>query len=501
MSFKKNLRLIFFYIFLIFLIGCDKKINKQSTDKVIAKIGDRIITVNDFVNRSELNIRPPYCRGNDSLSKKIILNSLIAEKLLALEAEKNDDLARDKRFKLFLKGRKEQAMRHWLYYNDFYKKINIDSNEIKTAFRLYGRKYNIMYFDIRDSIIANYIAQKLKQGVSFTKLFNEIYGNEKIPLKEVSWNSSEHQAIHDALFSKPLKKGQIIGPIKIENNFYLMIKIIDWTDKNVLSNYSVEKRLLDIKRKLRENKALTQFEKYVQKIMKGKKIEFSKDVFYKLSEVFYSKYMSDPQQRKSVFDIGFLNKHSNNGDKLEVELKNFKEAQLLKIDDQIWTVDDLINEINSHPLVFRKKRIKKSEFPQQLKLAIADLIRDKYITHEAYKKKYDRLASVLKEVEIWKDFYYSLHQRNNFLRSKGMDNIYSIDSEILEKYLNPYVFQLQKEYNDKILVNLNVLDEIQLTTIEMIILKPNVPYPVIMPPIPILTNRNVIDYGQRIDQN
>ncbi|MCD6354047.1 MAG: hypothetical protein J7L95_00715, partial [Prolixibacteraceae bacterium] len=64
-----------------------------------------------------------------------------------------------------------------------------------------------------------------------------------------------------------------------------------------------------------------------------------------------------------------------------------------------------------------------------------------------------------------------------------------------------YVFQLQKEYNDKILVNLNVLDEIQLTTIGMIILKPNVPYPVIMPPIPILTNRNVIDYGQRIDQN
>jgi len=71
---------------LIFLIGCQTKFSSDNQLEILAKIGDRLITRQDYLNRTEYTLRPDYCRGNQYLHKKIILNNLIAEKLLAIEA-------------------------------------------------------------------------------------------------------------------------------------------------------------------------------------------------------------------------------------------------------------------------------------------------------------------------------------------------------------------------------------------------------------------------------
>ena len=69
---KKKLFIIL--IIKSFLLGIDSDI--------LVEINDRVITKNDFIIRSEYTIRPSYCKSNNQIHKKIILNSLIAEKLL-----------------------------------------------------------------------------------------------------------------------------------------------------------------------------------------------------------------------------------------------------------------------------------------------------------------------------------------------------------------------------------------------------------------------------------
>ena len=51
-------------------------------------INDKVITRDDFIRRSEYTIRPNYCKLSNNVHKKIILNSLIAEKLFAIENSK-----------------------------------------------------------------------------------------------------------------------------------------------------------------------------------------------------------------------------------------------------------------------------------------------------------------------------------------------------------------------------------------------------------------------------
>ena len=109
-------------------IACSKDSSSSiSSVDILAKVGDKIITLDDYYNRAEYTIRPLYCKGNLYIHKKIILNNLIAEKLLSLDSEMNDYKTNSKALESFIKGRKEQAMRKMLYFQQGYQKAEVDN--------------------------------------------------------------------------------------------------------------------------------------------------------------------------------------------------------------------------------------------------------------------------------------------------------------------------------------------------------------------------------------
>ena len=97
-------------------------------------MGDRIITREDYINRAEYTLRPQYCRGNQYFHKKIILNNLIAEKLLAIESDSVYNEFKPSGLISFIKGRKEQAMRQLLYFKEGYEKVSIDNKKLNHYF-------------------------------------------------------------------------------------------------------------------------------------------------------------------------------------------------------------------------------------------------------------------------------------------------------------------------------------------------------------------------------
>ena len=113
----------------------------KQDDNVLVRIGDKTISLNEFLRRAEYTIRPAYCKNNTNVDKKVILNSLIAEKLLAMEAGEDNSFITNEKVKTFLLGRKEQAMRLFLYNDDVKSKVVLDTNKIKKAFKYAGREY------------------------------------------------------------------------------------------------------------------------------------------------------------------------------------------------------------------------------------------------------------------------------------------------------------------------------------------------------------------------
>ena len=199
---------------------------------VLAKVGSRTITFQDFIRRAEYSIRPRYCRQENYIHKKIILNSLIAEKLFALEAEKTKvDLLDNGFFQSFIRGRSEQAMRQLYYYEEFYKQVELDSAAVLNAYKLAGRTLEITFLNLPELKSANTIKNLAMEGISLDSAYRMIWGQHTPPKKQLNWFDKESVDLHKAIFNPDVKKGSIIGPLVIENKTFLLLQINGWIDR------------------------------------------------------------------------------------------------------------------------------------------------------------------------------------------------------------------------------------------------------------------------------
>lgn len=497
-----KLSYLFVSLILIVLVCCQNSEFEQPAEKILARIGNKTISESEFLRRAEYTIRPSYCAGDNYIHKKIVLNSLMAEKMMALEAGEDNKLTQNEEFQLYLKGRKEQAMRQFLYYNDAFKKVELDSNELKKAYKSAGRTYDISYFTVDTEDAANAIKSVIEEkNATFDEIFVELIGEKEVPRREITYSQPEESIIHNTLFMNDVKKNQTIGPLKIDNNSYVVLKVNGWKDELDLTNSQIQDKISTVKEVLTERKAIKIYYNYVGDLMKGKTVEFNEKTFRKLVNIVGPIYYKSEQQKKEAFNKKFWNKDNSDMvlDDPANKLKEIKNNQLLTIDGNSWTVADYEKELISHPLVFRKRKFPRSEFAEQFKFAIVDMIRDKYITQDAYEKGYDKANIVNRNFHMWKDNLLALYQKEEIKKSFAVEG--DTELEIIENKFNPYFNELQEKYNDIVEIDTDLFEKINITSVDMFVIQKNAAFPVIVPGFPKLTTDHALDYGKKMDKS
>ena len=494
---KYPARIIFFTLLLLY--ACSKEVNDISRspieipkNNIIAKIGDKIITVEEFIKRSEYTVRPAYCRGDNIIHKKIILNSLIGEKLLSLEAM---DISLSPHLMKYLKGRKEQAMRELLSYEKGYKDVQISPETLDQFSSTADRKYKVQFCRLPDSGVADEIYHFMEQGFSYEEIFDTAFDLDSIPERSVDFFSEEDPFIIENIFSEKLEKNEVLSPFKANDGSYLWIKVKGWTKTPAITASSQKVIRQDINEKLNRLEAVRKYNEYTAGLMSGKKMDLIEPAFSRLMEVASNYYLGSVNDNKLIEAIW-------NIDEEIVEKPDFAEMEsydektpFMYFDERTWSIGEIQELIDSHPLVFRKKRIKKNEFPEQLKFALADLMRDHYLTAEAYKMGYDKHHSVLLEEYLWEDHLYASLKKEQILEKKEL----SVQNN--EDHLNvmgDYIGMLQEKYSRQITINFRQFNKINLSHIDMVALKPSAPYSHPVPSFPILTQDHSIDYGKEI---
>ncbi|MDZ7372828.1 MAG: hypothetical protein ONB23_02565 [candidate division KSB1 bacterium] len=485
---------------LVLTLACARR-PEQPKEVILARVGPKTISVNEFIRRAEYTIRPPYCKGDNYIHRKIVLNSLIAEKLLALEAGEDNELTRNEQFQAYLAGRREQAMREWLFYHDFYRRVKVDSAELKKAYVLLGRKYRVEYLTVDDSARIALLRRRLAEGVSLDSLHREIGGLGPLPTREVTWSQEEDELVLDSLFTRPLKKGQLVGPLENEDGSVTVIRVQGWIDQVIAGEMAIQQRWEDAEKQVRLRHAANSYRAFVRKVMKGKRLEFDPEVFPTMADLMRPLYLHSQEEKEEAFNERFWGKKSDlvPSPDFEARIAALRQRPFFRVDGEVWTVERFEKELLRHPLVFRKRRMTRREFPEQFRLAIADLIRDYYVTKEAYRRGYDQVNVVERHVAMWKDYLLATYQRNRYLESVGKKGeYYKQTMAVLEEYLNPYVAELRRKYQGQIEINTDAFEKIKLTRIDMFVLQKNVPFPVLVPAFPILTTHDRLDYGRKM---
>ncbi len=465
---------------------------------MVAKIGDRTITVQDFRARIELTVRPDLPAQNDLDYKKTLLNNLLIEKMFALEAGKDTEILKRETFRLHIQGIKEQTMRERLFYTQAFDKTDPDTNEIKNRYLLSTREYRVQFYSIHRDELAEKIRDEFSSNSeSLHDFFTELAAGEKIPEHEVKWKDPDPIPLHEALFSKPLSQDTIIGPIKIEDDNWLLMKIVDWKTVPQFGQESVQ-RWLDVEEKLHMNKAQAEWGNYVSAVMKGKTIEFNKDTFNQLGEMFLTILRAKEPEEKKEIAKDFLTVEEKD---LDLDNLDNKEELLDKpfftIDGKVWTVRDFRRELMLHPLVYRKMDLSGDGFAKQFRNAVIDMVRDHYLTKEAYKKRLDKDPQVLKTEEMWQDSFVAMDFRNKLLdKARAEVKTDSVGRTLaMNKYFEDYIAGLQQKYSKSVRLDQTELEKIPLTRVNMFVYKEKVPFPIAVPTFPFITNKPELGYG------
>ena len=173
---------------------------------------------------------------------------------------------------------------------------------------------------------------------------------------------------------------------------------------------------------------------------------------------------------------------------------NFQDV-LFQLNGKDWTIKEMQNIIKYRPILFRNSYSNKEEFYQEFKLALVDVIRDYFITSKAFEENYENHPAVINETNIWLDYTLAVDKKNKVLNNNINSKKYSHDYDLIENILKPEMEILFNKYSEEIIVDLDMLDSIKLSSIDMIGVNIKKPYQLTVPPFPMLTTKNKINYG------
>jgi len=484
------------WLALLFLWSCSQE--KAPAGDVLVTVGDRIITTQDFNRRAEYTLRPEYCAGDNYIHKKIILNSLIAEKMMALEAQGTSVLTQDSIFQAYLVGRQEQAMRQWLYKVEASDLVEIDTTEMKQSFKAAGRTVEIAYFQLQGPAEIPMFQNAMDDAMEFDAIYRGLTGNDTLPTRYINWFDREDDIIRDKLFSSKIWKHAVVGPLELSDGSVLVMQVRGWIDQPAISDTQMKQRWADVSERLHERKSKAKFQNLVADIMSGKQMKLNEAVFIPYARAAAQQYLRTEEEKKTQLNQSIWDVEEHLESKpIEAYPKVQKSETLFTLDGVAWSVLDFERAMRKHPLVFRKRSMSKSEFPEQMKYAIADLIRDHFVTQYAYDRNLDQTPSVRQNVNQFKDYYVSRQFRNDYLESVVPDSLKEGISEarLLKNYLNVYVDSLQTKYATMVSIDMEKFEKIELTHTPMMVSQRDVPYPLIVPAFPRMTTDSRVDYG------
>ncbi len=468
------------------VLACSHRDSKDQP-QVVASIGPRVISADEFANRAELTPRPFFCRNNTAKDKRIILNNLIAEKLLALESEADNELLENRSFLSWLQGRKEQFMRELLYYQTVDTKVDTGPARIGQMLPLAGLEYDVDFYQL-DAEQARVIAGKLTSADS-GKVFDAIDLTSEVPGRHVTYFGPEPAQIFNALFTRRREKGTVIGPLQLDDQQFIVLKVRNCAISPAASRTEIVRRRQMVRRKILEMEGLAQWNAFVSSLTAGKNIILNRQAFVKLAELYVKADHFDQRDGENpVRDLPY-------------ELEALQDLPLLRVDEEEWLVSDFYALLQRHPLVFRKKNYPPEEFMQQFRLAIIDLVKDEWVTREAYKRGLDRDGTVKRHTEMWQDAYLARYARERYLKHRRQQSDFDPGRmNGKNTYMDEYIAELQKKYAADIKIDFSVLAGISLTDTDMYTAQPFMPYTQAVPQFPMLCITDEIDYGRPLEK-
>jgi parvulin-like peptidyl-prolyl isomerase len=389
-----------------------------SKDRILAKAGNRFISQDEFVRRFEL-LPGLYRRKGQGLEeeKQMVMYSLIAEKLLAQEAE-DRGIAADSEALAGVEHLRDLLARDELYREEVAAKVNVSAEEIRQGVRQSARKLFLQYLYFPHKEDAEFVASQLRG-----KDLRSFAVDSTIPsLRDtitVEWGNAEPE-IEKVAFS--LKKGEISPVIETSQGFVIIQLIRESPDGFYMGMQpSVRReRVLDHLRLVKEEARLRHF---MAGFLPGR-------TGYAIGPMIKKVALAVSRQLERVKGDTAYALPVAAKDSLENVLRASLEDTLMVAGTRVFTVADVLNlmmETDFH-------------CPSKNALVVAGTlnarcrvwVQQELLAQEAVRRGLDRDESVRSQLQEWRDAYLA-----QLMRARIESGVTLDDAEVY-RYLQHY---------------------------------------------------------------
>ena len=154
----------------------------------------------------------------------------------------------------------------------------------------------------------------------------------KKPVHITKYDDSDDDAIHKALYTNGVDIGKVIGPLKLANGEYIVMKVLTWTDYPLISGEEQQARWNKVNDIVHLRRAEEQWRSYQANVMKGKRLVFDSNSFEMISSGAMEKYLENKKSDS-------LNNHITG---LEIKKPEINlGSTFFTLDNRTWTLKDV----------------------------------------------------------------------------------------------------------------------------------------------------------------
>jgi hypothetical protein len=443
---------------LVLLWSC----RSQKSSDYLAKVGNRYISVKEFKDAFEFN---PYLnpRFPADSAKKVLLKTLVAEKMLAQEAAFSGRAK--KRIADLVDEYRREALIEEFWNEVIMPKVKVSEKELKRAYHKSKVKKVVRYLLFTDASDAQKAAELLKQGLSFEELARTRgFTKETIPEDTITF-TGRLPNIEDQVFK--MKIGQISPPVK-EGLYYFILKEVRMELDLFTSKMDYAQKRASLLKILHRRKAEEEFRNYLAQNVPSPPYRVAeprfKDLVKKL-EAFVFKQMG-PASKDLLPDDLYYSFDQKNEAILKKSIVSF-------YDGSTWNVQTLLKRmmLAPYPIRFDNRRT----FRESMLLSLRHVLDDEILVKQAIQHGLENSAYVNEQSKMWSDYLEYKKGLARALHNKDLSDV---------KAIYAYLNTIKHKY--PVQVNYAILDTLKLTPTGMAVLKQHFPGRLAVPVLPLL---------------
>ena len=429
---KKNI-LILTLVFIFHHTFCEA----QKKEEPVAKIGNEIITADEFRTRYELLPHPSMThKDNDSL-KKEFLASLIAEKLWALQA-KEMRFDTTKLYQNFLKPIEKMFLRDALFKQQVESKLNITDLDLVRGKARSQITLKVFILSSVDSAESYGLYKQLKKGVPFDSLLKSRpdYSLQSEPIS-FTFGKMDDEWMEDSLYR--MKPPAFSKPMKNKSGWFIF-KLVDKVNGNVDKTPSIADNVKNI---IRARRSRLYGSEFLSGLLTGKHVPFNPEIVMGLPD----KMLESFEKRRQANPADSVNLHFTETDL--AYLTSVYGAETMDKPIALFDTDPpTLSDFFYYLLVedFNVKKATKQSIVGLLQRKLNEFVQHELITREAERRGLGSLPEVKKDLQMWRDNYLSQFMKRVFVDSSRVTDD------------DAYQYYLQKTGNQVAGIKVNLLE-------------------------------------------